>query len=319
MPQTITAFESLILPLTPEAFFSKYWGQDYFISKGDADRFISLFSWDALSEILSTHRFEFPRLRLLYGGRVLSPQKYIEQREDRRGNPYLVQNSAAVLRLLEDGAMLHITSIGEAWQPLAIFAAQLEPILCGKVQVNLHAGYAGSRGFHTHWDGHEVYAIQIDGSKKWRLFGFTEEAPLAVPPEAKRGAPSERVWEGVIGQGEMLYLPRGYWHATQFLDEPSLHLTLAVHHPTGLEFAHWLVDQLVDHSVIRRDIPAAAFAVQPTTKAKETYISSLTNMLSGALSLESLDRFLVDYRGTLGRVNLVKLSPIRKESPHDPR
>lgn len=184
------AFESLITPLDGREFFSRYWGRDFLISEGKPDRFASLFSWDALSEILSTHRFEYPRLRLLSGGRVAPPSQYIFQKVDRRGNPYTTHDAAVVARMLQDGAMLHITSIGEAWKPLGSFAAQLEPVLGGKVQVNLHAGYAGSRGFHTHWDGHDVYAAQIDGRKKWRLFGFTEEAPLAVPPDEKHGSPT---------------------------------------------------------------------------------------------------------------------------------
>jgi ribosomal protein L16 Arg81 hydroxylase len=206
--------------------------------------------------------------------------------------------------------MLHITSIGETWQPLAAFAAQLEPILGGRVQVNLHAGYAGSRGFHTHWDGHDVYAAQIDGRKKWRLFGFTEEAPLAVPPDAKRGGPINASWEGILGTGHTLYVPRGYWHATQFLDAPSLHLTFAVQHPTGIEFTRWLVERLARDATARKDIPLPLFEMSGSgAVAKEQYLSAFHDLLLRTLSQELMAEYLTEYRATLGKVNHVQLIP----------
>jgi ribosomal protein L16 Arg81 hydroxylase len=301
--------EKLIAPLDKRDFFLHYWGREYLISEGNADRFASLFSWDALGEILSTHRFDFPRLRLLSGGHVAPPVQYIVRKTDRRGNPYTTHDSDAVSRMLADGAMLHITSIGETWKPLAIFAAKLEPILGGKVQVNLHAGYAGSRGFHTHWDGHDVYAVQIDGCKKWRLFGFTEKAPLAVPPDQKGDAPTSRTWEGILGTGKMLYLPRGYWHATQFLDDPSLHLTFAVQHPTGIEFSRWLIEQLAQDLIARRDIPLPVFDMPDVgAAAREQYITEMRELVMRSFSPESIVKFLSEYRSTLGKTNHVQLT-----------
>lgn len=311
-------FDILIAPFDRGEFFLQHWGKEYLITEGRSDRFAPLFSWGALSEILSTHRFDFPRLRLLSGGRVASPTQYIIQKYDRRGNPYITHDSAAVSRMLQDGAMLHITSIGETWKPLASFAAKLELVLGGKVQVNLHAGYAGSRGFHTHWDGHDVYAVQIDGCKEWRLFGFTEEAPLAVPPEEKHGAPINHVWEGILSTGQMLYLPRGYWHATRFLDDPSLHLTFAVQHPTGIEYSQWLVAQLAQQTIARRDIPAAIFDMPDIgDKTLEQYITELQDLVMHAFSPESMTRFLEEYRSILGKTNHLQLTS-REEAPWKP-
>jgi ribosomal protein L16 Arg81 hydroxylase len=304
----------LIGPLDRSEFLSQYWGKQYLIAgEGDAGRFASLFSWDALSEILSTQRFDFPRLRLLSGGRVAPPAQYIVQKVDRRGNPYATHDSAAVRRMLDAGAMLHITSLGETWAPLAAFAAKLEGVLGGKVQVNLHAGYAGSRGFHTHWDGHDVYAAQIDGSKRWRLFGFTEPAPLAVPPDEKWGAPSRASWEGVLHTGQMLYLPRGYWHATQFTDDPSLHLTFAVQHPTGVDFAHWIAARLANETAARRDLPLARFdAACSDDSLREAYAAEMRELVGRSMSVNALDDFLADYRATLGGTNHVRLAPTER-------
>jgi ribosomal protein L16 Arg81 hydroxylase len=169
----------LITPISTSEFFSEYWGQRHLLSCAVPTRHAHLFSWEALSEILSFHRFDSPRLRLFRGGRLIPADSYIRATADRRGNRYWVHDAKAVESFLAQGALLHITSIGETWAPLNTAAAQLEHDLCARVQVNLHAGYASSKkGFHTHWDGHDVYAVQLAGRKKWRVFGFTEEAPL---------------------------------------------------------------------------------------------------------------------------------------------
>lgn len=310
------ALERLLFPQSPADFLTRYWGRDYFIGHGDPDRFGSLFSWNALSKILSTHRFEFPRLRLLSGGRVAPPSQYMLSRVDRRGNPFVTHDAAAVGRLMARGAMLHITSIGETWPPLADFAASLERSLGGRVQVNLHAGFAGSRGFHAHWDGHDVYAAQIDGSKVWRLFGFTAEAPLAVPPDEKHGAPTKHVWEGIVGLGDMLYLPRGYWHATEYRADPSLHLTFAVQHATGLDFLQWLLPKLANSPAVRRDIPSHLIPELAQAPSVQQVVDGLQQQLLGAVTAGALTDYLNEYGAQLGTLNRVTLSP-RTESQHD--
>ncbi len=304
-----TAFDRLIAPLDQRTFFLRYWGKEHLICRGKSDLHKSLFSWSALSDVLSTHRIEYPRLRLLRGGQLIPHEQYITDRVDRVGNPYSSQDSQAVAALMEAGAMLHITSIGETWKPLATFAGQLEQPLCGRVQVNLHAGLAKAKGFHTHWDGHDVFAVQINGRKRWRLFGITAEAPLAIPPEEKRGAPTHHIWEGVLEPGDMLYLPRGYWHATQFIDDASLHLTFAVQHPTSIDFIQWLLKYLAENAAVRRDIPAAIFELSDIGgQTRDTYIQELGALLLNAISHESLTRFLMEYRATLGRVNHIQLT-----------
>lgn len=302
------ALALLLGSVSPEAFLNEFWGRKYFIARGQPGRFGTLYSWERLGEALSTQRFAFPRLRLFSGGKVIPSDQYMSAKSDRRGNPYVRQNARAVEALLRSGALLHITSIGETAPNLDRFAAELELDLGARVQINLHAGYAVAKGFHIHWDGHDVYAVQIAGRKKWRLFGFTEEAPLAIPPEAKRGAPEKTVWEGVLDTGDMLYIPRGYWHATEYVDQGSLHLTFAVQHPTGIDFIGWLVGQLKSLPALRRDIPLPLLN-GAGEEAQEQWLAGIRNSLDRAVSADSLSRFVSAYSGTLGATDHVHLNP----------
>lgn len=311
------ALAKLIKPHNEQEFFSKHWGADYLITKGDEGRFASMFSWDALSEILSTQRFDYPRLRLLVGGRVAPPSQYLKRKYDRRGNAYTTHDAEVVARLLHDGAMLHLTSVCETWEPLSTFAASLENDLHARVQVNLHAGFARSKGFHTHWDGHDVYAIQINGRKKWRLFGFTNQSPIAIPPDEKRNPPKRQVWEGILDEGDMLYIPRGYWHATQFLDDPSLHLTFAVQHPTGVDFCRWITDSLENEAGARRDIPTPLFAPGEGTEKRSAYVLEIRKLISNCLTEDSIDCFLREFGRSLGKSNRINLNAKKTTDERD--
>jgi len=63
------------------------------------------------------------------------------------------------------------------------------------------------------------------------------------------------LWEGLLKDGDLLYIPRGWWHVATPLDEPTLHLTVGVNNPTGADFLSWFTDRLRDAIVVREDVP----------------------------------------------------------------
>jgi ribosomal protein L16 Arg81 hydroxylase len=289
-------------------FIVQYWNRECLLVRGAAERYADLFSWSALDTIMSTQRFDFPRLRLVRKGKVIPPNEYFTTRTDRRGNPYVTHMSSAVAREMRDGAMLHVTMINDAWEPLSRFASGLEIDLTARVQINLHAAIARSKGFATHWDGHDVFVMQVAGTKAWRLYGSTEIAPLAVPPDKKHDPPTDMVREVVLQAGDMLYVPRGYWHAAEALEDTSLHLTCAAQYPNGLDFLGWLTKQLEAIPLARQDIPFAAFELADSPSTQRTkYAAELVGLLSREESSSSIDRFLKEYRSSLGQTNDFKL------------
>jgi hypothetical protein len=302
------ALERLLEPTAREDFVANYLGSDCLLNKGSAARFADLFQWQSIERVLATQRFDFPRLRLVRRGKVVPAVQYMAMRHDRRGNPYTCHISSAVLREMHQGAMLHITAVNDAWEPLAQFAAALEVNLTARIQVNLHAALARSRGFATHWDGHDVFVIQVAGKKTWRLFGFTEASPLAVPPDQKGDPPQHVSREVVLEAGDMLYVPRGYWHAAEALEDISLHLTFAAQYPTGLDFFSWLTSRLEAEVRLRRDIPFCQFAQSnDPVSLRSKYVDEVKYILTEKLQPSTITEFLEEYRASLGHTNIVQL------------
>ncbi|MFE3205772.1 JmjC domain-containing protein [Embleya sp. NPDC059237] len=86
---------------------------------------------------------------------------------------------------LAAGATLVLDAVGELHHPLGEFAQDLERFVRTGVQINAYASWTAVEGFGIYWDDHDTVVVQLDGSKRWRLYGPTRIAPLhrdvAVP------------------------------------------------------------------------------------------------------------------------------------------
>ncbi|MGW6058568.1 JmjC domain-containing protein [Streptomyces sp. NPDC055189] len=103
---------------------------------------------------------------------------------------------------------------------------------------------AGKDGYAPHHDPVDVYVIQIEGTKDWRIWeppGDRRADKASYSPE-DLGAP---VIETTLRPGDVLYLPYGTPHAAAAKAEVSLHLSVTV------EPRRWrdLVRETVEHLV----------------------------------------------------------------------
>ena len=84
------------------------------------------------------------------------------------------------------------------------------------------------RGFKTHYDAHDVFVLQAEGSKHWRLYRGPIHLPLPGQAYSQEVEPGELVAELDLHPGDLIYIPRGFMHDAVAVDSTSLHLTLGV-------------------------------------------------------------------------------------------
>jgi ribosomal protein L16 Arg81 hydroxylase len=257
MADTPRTLAEALAPITEKEFFDRYLGREFFYSQGRPGKFAGLLPWSDLNRILEHHHLDAPRLRLVREGRTLPAESYSSYRNTRRPSerrPRL--RSADLTQRLQEGATLIIDSMDEIHEPVTALAENLERSLQTRVQVNMYAGWRTSRGFDLHWDGHDVLILQVAGRKRWSIYGVTREYPLPGDKGADaKTPPTTPVWEGMLEEGDLLYIPRGWWHVAVPLDEPTLHLTVGLHHSTGMDFLEWFSTRLRDEAVFRQDVP----------------------------------------------------------------
>ena len=273
-------------PLTERQFLSQYLGQQFLHLKGSPGKFAGLLPWHDLNEILEHHDLDVPRLRLVREGKAIPADSFITRRG--RSRPRL--RAADLTSHVREGATLILDSIDEIQPPITELAEQLEQSFRTRVQVNMYAGWRTSRGFDLHWDGHDVLILQIAGRKKWGIYGVTREHPLPGDKDLAKTPPSEPVWEGMLEEGDLLYIPRGWWHVAAPLDEPTLHLTVGLHHATGADFMEWFAGRLRSSAVIRQDLPRLG-----SPEERREHLERMRQAIVDAWTPDLLDEYF-EYR-----------------------
>jgi hypothetical protein len=281
----VTAFAELIAPRGAEDFLGAVWGRDMEIFRGIRGRFGHLLPWPALNEILHHSRFEPPRLRLAKAGEMIPADRYSSRLSP--DQPYFRIRQDDMARQLNDGATLVLNSIDELYAPIDDLAADLERVLRERVQVNCYASFGPQRAFGTHWDDHEVLVFQVHGRKRWRVFGPTRIHPARRDVEQPRPPDGEPLAEFILDEGDLLHIPRGWWHDVTAVDEPSLHLTAGVTPAMGADLLAWATDQLLRCELIRQNLP-----VHASVDDQQRYVGRLTEALVRELdAAQTITRF----------------------------
>lgn len=119
---------------------------------------------------------------------------------------------------------------------------------------NAYASFCGEGTFGKHWDTHDVFAIQLIGRKRWRIFAPTLPLPLSYQTSERsdQRCPESPVLDCVIEAGDVLYIPRGWWHLAIPLDEGSLHLSVGTYAATVYDYLMWVCARALPDDVRAR-------------------------------------------------------------------
>ncbi len=130
-----------------------------------------------------------------------------------------------------------------------------------------------------------MFVIQLEGAKRWKLYGSTRPAPLRRDLENDHPRPAEPLEEVVLEAGDMLYLPRGYWHAAVGMGEPTLHLTVGLTRKTGHDLLTWLADQALAADIVRADLP-----LEGDDEALGRHVAAVLSAALGGADAADLER-----------------------------
>jgi ribosomal protein L16 Arg81 hydroxylase len=239
----------LLEPLTVECFRRDYLEvRSLHLSGRAPDRYASLFSLTDAEQILWSHEAQLARsVILLKNGERIFPVAVGPGGLRSWVNAHYV-----------DGATVLLPAVGRFLPSIARFQRSVLGFVGGTVIVNAYLTPPNAQGFEPHFDPHDIFVLQIAGSKRWRI--FDPVVGLPTPAQARAVAPSELahpVATPLLNAGDLLYLPRGFVHEARTQDEASIHLTVGFEAPTWADVIEECVRGATDSLLaLRRSVLA---------------------------------------------------------------
>jgi len=254
--------EEILSPVSPATFRAEHLGrQPLHVPAPDGSTKSALLTWAAFNALLGqTNLWDNDRLQMLHRQVDVPPEQYCRTRPSTHG-PVWRPDPEMVELMLGAGASLLVNDMLTLHAPITRAGAAIGEALGANVGASVFCSFKENKVLGTHYDVHDVFAVQTEGEKVWNIYEGRVEDPLDYPPglthadiEKSRG---RRVTTIMMRPGDLLYMPRGVYHDAIAVDAPSLHVSFTVKALTGRALLT-LIDQIArDHPAFRAWLPSA--------------------------------------------------------------
>ena len=262
----MSTLDQILAPITPDQFFADYHDRKplHVPAAADGSPARRVLDWARLNALLDqTSAWDSRNLRLYKDVTAIPEADYCNRTPRPDGRIEWRPAPAKVQICLADGASLVANDIQALNPAMAGVADALSRRFGALVGANAYCSFSGVRAFGTHFDNHDVWALHLEGEKVWRLYQNRADNPHVFPPDS----PETRRWvEATRGPvmaeirmkpGDLLYLPRGWYHDALADGGASLHLTYSVAPLDGRAIVTQLAQTAVQDSAFRAFLPPA--------------------------------------------------------------
>lgn len=208
--------------------------------------------------------------------------------------------------LLREGATCVVNRVERKSSVMGRLCLEVERFAGARTVANGYVALGSDRaaGFGKHWDTHDVFAVQVLGKKRWRLFGSTFELPLAHQKSIafKDSCPSTAVFDEILEEGDLLYIPRGWWHeAIPIPGQPTFHVAFGTHTAKTIDYLKWLCAEILP---AYRGSRSTLDSADPTLSSLEAFASILNEQLLDASNVQNFAKKLQELGGISTEIDL---------------
>jgi ribosomal protein L16 Arg81 hydroxylase len=193
-------------------------------------------AWADIDQLLYTMPPGLPYMRLFRQG-LVPDNAYVQEISD-PGRTRRRINKAKFYELLANGGTIQINWLEQHMLAAKRLCLEVARFAAAPTSGNCYMSFSGAGSFGKHWDTHDVFVIQLIGRKRWQLFEPTFPLPLTYQTNDRSGQtpPTEPAVDLVLEEGDVIYVPRGWWHNVIPLDIGSFHLAVGVYPPMLFDY-----------------------------------------------------------------------------------
>ena len=274
-------FDDIIAPIPRAQFFTEYWEKKPVVTRARArDFWTPLFSMKDVDKAITYTRPTSKRIE------IATEQGFVR---DNYFYPDGTANLTLVREIYLSGSTLLLGGLEKDWEPLAIFAANLDRTLCHHVAFAIYLTPPNFHGIRAHYDTQENFLLQVEGSKRWRVYPPVHELPpvegsYRTVEKERLGAP---LIDTILEPGDALYIPRGFVHEGEAGDAASLHITVDVHVRTWTDFLGDTLAALAEKDPrFRRSLPTGFLHDEQALAALAAEFRSMLDTFAASASVD---------------------------------
>jgi bifunctional lysine-specific demethylase and histidyl-hydroxylase NO66 len=197
--------------------FAEHWPVEPYHCPGAAAGLRETLRAADVDRLINEHALQAPAFRMVRADRVVTPETITRSpRATSQGVRGLLDPGRAATAFAA-GATLILQGADRHWSPLSDACRRLSGEVGHAVFVNAYLTPPRAQGFAAHQDPYHAWLVQTEGEKRWQLWA-PECDPAADPPGL----------DIVLREGDVLWIPLGWWHGGRSEASVSLHLTFTV-------------------------------------------------------------------------------------------
>lgn len=235
------------LDISPNKFRNEFQSKKPFLVRNS---FVPQITDRQIDEIVLRADIIQDDFKLNFEGKVLPKNKYVESFQDvgKVRNRFI---KAALVDYMRRGATLIANKLYN--EPLIYnYHKQIEEIANRPALSSLYISYGNEddSSFRAHWDTRDVFVLQLVGRKKWILHEPNFEYPL--PSQQSKDMEhvvkcptTEPYMEVILEEGDLLYVPRGWWHDPVPCGERTVHLSVGTYAIYRNDYLHWIIQNIL--------------------------------------------------------------------------
>lgn len=274
-------FKELIAPIDPNIFFSNYYEKKPLFIKRNQDGFYKkLLNINNIENYLLSDELSFINLKVLLNNQLVSSSSY----SNASGSGI---DFDKLQSFKDKGALIVINNINRSIKKTSDFLSLIESELHTSFQCNCYLSPENSEGFKTHFDTHDVLALQVYGKKTWEIYQSEEYLPSKIPNKEitfKHENELKLIMTVDLEEGDLLYLPRGFYHKAFTKNSPSAHIAINYSVIFGYKLISTLGNELYKNYFFRKTYPSIGFD-------KEAYINDFKKELITSIEKLSISDF----------------------------
>ena len=291
MSKTPSTLAELVAPLSEEEFLTLLRERKLTLLRSvGGERYSSLLTWHSLLQMIARgeHPSSLAEFVLVKDSQVAPPERWLKQNPAGEGN---VVDLPRLLAFMNHGFSLSVARINDYAPHLKALCQSIRSTLREQIKVGAIVTTGKGGAFKLHFDPEDLIILQVEGRKRWKIFGPPVVNPVVGMKSSITPPPEDTLlFDEILEAGDFLFLPAGNWHRCENESSRSLHLGIFFQPPSGLDAikaltAKLLSDEQLCMPLTRLDDAANLSAFEEDIKTR----------VMGQISKLDLSEFLSDF------------------------